>query len=172
MKILRASHLGMCFGVRDAIDLALNHPEPLTVLGDLVHNETVLRQLRERGVRIDHQPDAVATDTVMITAHGASQRRMAEVRARGLKVLKELGLGYRGPGGQLLRPDEPALAPIWEEAGRLGLPVLIHVADPYGFFQPMTPGNERSPAPRPGWRRGVNLKRAVQSRHAQLYCSF
>jgi 4-hydroxy-3-methylbut-2-enyl diphosphate reductase len=88
MKILRASHLGMCFGVRDAIELALSHPEPLTVLGDLVHNETVLRQLRERGVRIDHQPDAVATDTVMITAHGASQRRMAEVRARGLKVLE------------------------------------------------------------------------------------
>jgi len=88
MKLLRASHLGMCFGVRDAIDLALRQPEPLTVLGDLVHNETVLRQLRERGVRIERQPDAVATATVMITAHGASQRRLAEVRARGLNVLE------------------------------------------------------------------------------------
>lgn len=88
MTILRASHLGMCFGVRDAIELALSQPEPLTVLGDLVHNETVLRQLRERGIRIARQPEAVATDTVMITAHGASQRRLAEVRARGLRVLE------------------------------------------------------------------------------------
>ena len=40
MNILRASHLGMCFGVRDAIALALEHADagPLTILGDLVHN--------------------------------------------------------------------------------------------------------------------------------------
>lgn len=88
MKLLRATHLGMCFGVRDAIDLALHQPEPLTVLGDLVHNETVLGQLRARGVRIEQQPDAVATAQVMITAHGASQRRLAAVRARGLRVLE------------------------------------------------------------------------------------
>ena len=44
MKILRASHLGMCFGVRDAIALALKQSAaaPLTVLGELVHNETRL----------------------------------------------------------------------------------------------------------------------------------
>ena len=40
MRILRAAHLGMCFGVRDAIALALEHADagPLTILGDLVHN--------------------------------------------------------------------------------------------------------------------------------------
>jgi 4-hydroxy-3-methylbut-2-enyl diphosphate reductase IspH len=40
MKILRADHLGMCFGVRDAIALAVQHARtaPLTILGDLVHN--------------------------------------------------------------------------------------------------------------------------------------
>ena len=44
MKIIRAEHLGMCFGVRDAIQLAVeqSQTEPLTILGDLVHNETVL----------------------------------------------------------------------------------------------------------------------------------
>jgi 4-hydroxy-3-methylbut-2-en-1-yl diphosphate reductase len=48
MKILRAEHLGMCFGVRDAIALALEQAQtrPLTILGDLVHNETVLAELR------------------------------------------------------------------------------------------------------------------------------
>jgi 4-hydroxy-3-methylbut-2-enyl diphosphate reductase len=45
MKILRAEHLGMCFGVRDAIALARKtaQHEPLTILGDLVHNETAGR---------------------------------------------------------------------------------------------------------------------------------
>lgn len=88
MKILRASHLGMCFGVRDAIALALDQPEPTSVLGELVHNETVLIGLRARGVRIEHQIDAVATPTVMITAHGASQHTLARIRERGLKVLE------------------------------------------------------------------------------------
>ena len=40
MQVIRAEHLGMCFGVRDAIALAFDRAEaaPLTVLGDLVHN--------------------------------------------------------------------------------------------------------------------------------------
>jgi 4-hydroxy-3-methylbut-2-enyl diphosphate reductase IspH len=44
----------MCFGVRDAIEMALaqSATEPLTVLGDLVHNETVLAELRARGIKI------------------------------------------------------------------------------------------------------------------------
>jgi 4-hydroxy-3-methylbut-2-enyl diphosphate reductase len=88
MRILRATHLGMCFGVRDAIDLALNQREPVTVLGDLVHNETVLRQLRARGVRIERQPEAVGTPTVMITAHGASEKAKARVREHAPKVLE------------------------------------------------------------------------------------
>jgi len=90
MKILRASHLGMCFGVRDAIALALNQSkaQPVTILGDLVHNETVLKQLRSQGVRIEHQVADVTTPTVIITAHGASERAMNRVRARGLHVLE------------------------------------------------------------------------------------
>lgn len=50
MQILRAAHLGMCFGVRDAIALALEHADagPLTILGDLVHNPTVLSASRQR----------------------------------------------------------------------------------------------------------------------------
>src|SRR6266446_5853594 len=77
MRILRAEHLGMCFGVRDAIALALQQTEPVTILGDLVHNEAVLSQLRSQGVRIEHQVADVTTANVMITAHGASQRALA-----------------------------------------------------------------------------------------------
>lgn len=90
MKILRATHLGMCFGVRDAIALALSRSktEPVTVLGDLVHNETVLKTLRDQGVKIEHQVASVTTADILITAHGTSERTMHELRERGLNVLE------------------------------------------------------------------------------------
>ena len=90
MKIIRAEHLGMCFGVRDAIALALKQAEsePLTILGDLVHNETVLAELRARDIRIEQQPVNINTRAVMVTAHGASERAMSETRGRGLNVIE------------------------------------------------------------------------------------
>ena len=62
--------------------------------------------------------------------------------AHGLKVLKELGLHYRDGQGKLIHCDDERLAPIWEEAGKLGVPVLIHQADPFCFFEAVTPENE------------------------------
>jgi 4-hydroxy-3-methylbut-2-enyl diphosphate reductase len=90
MKIIRADHMGMCFGVKDAVTLALQaaQREPLTILGDLVHNERVLEELRGNGIRIEHQPLNVETQTVMVTAHGTSERRLGETRKLGLKVLE------------------------------------------------------------------------------------
>ncbi len=88
MRIIRAEHLGMCFGVRDAIALALEHSrsEPLTILGDLVHNETVQAALRARGIRIASRNGPLETESVMVTAHGASEKAMAEVRGRGHRL--------------------------------------------------------------------------------------
>ena len=90
MKIIRAEHLGMCFGVRDAIALAIEQAEvqPLTILGDLVHNETVLKDLRSRGIQIAQQASGVKTQAVMITAHGASEKAMKRVRDLGSTVLE------------------------------------------------------------------------------------
>jgi 4-hydroxy-3-methylbut-2-enyl diphosphate reductase len=90
MKIIRAEHLGMCFGVRDAITLALEtaNREPLTILGDLVHNETVLAELRARNIAITQHPADVTTRTVMVTAHGTSQRTLDQTRERGFNVLE------------------------------------------------------------------------------------
>ena len=90
MQIIRASHLGMCFGVRDAIALAARHAEaaPLTILGDLVHNPDVVAALEAKGVATVHEPTDAATHTVMITAHGASQRMLTRVRALGLNVVE------------------------------------------------------------------------------------
>ena len=90
MQVIRAEHLGMCFGVRDAIALALSRAEaaPLTILGDLVHNAGVLGALRARGIAIAHDPSQVQTHAVMVTAHGASERALARTRARGLEVVE------------------------------------------------------------------------------------
>lgn len=63
--------------------------------------------------------------------------------ARGLKVFKTLGLRYRDSKGDLLMPDDPRIAEVWDQAGALGVPVLIHVADPAAFFKPLDRFNER-----------------------------
>jgi 4-hydroxy-3-methylbut-2-enyl diphosphate reductase len=90
MQVVRARALGMCFGVRDAIELASTHGEaaPLTILGDLVHNGAVLADLRDKGIATAHTPAEVATATVMVTAHGTSEKTLASVRARGLRVVE------------------------------------------------------------------------------------
>jgi 4-hydroxy-3-methylbut-2-enyl diphosphate reductase len=80
----------MCFGVRDAIALALEHGEagPLTILGDLVHNPAVLGELRAKGIAIEADLTQVKTPTVMVTAHGASERSLGATRALGLHVVE------------------------------------------------------------------------------------
>jgi 4-hydroxy-3-methylbut-2-enyl diphosphate reductase len=90
MKIIRAESLGMCFGVRDAIALALEQAEtrPLTILGDLVHNATVLATLEAKGIAVAREPAHVTTHTMMVTAHGASQRKLTEIRGIGLEVVE------------------------------------------------------------------------------------
>ncbi len=88
--ILRATHLGMCFGVRDAIALALEQADagPLTILGDLVHNPTVLGTLEAKGIAVAQDLADVRTATVMVTAHGTSERSLARTRALGLSVVE------------------------------------------------------------------------------------
>jgi 4-hydroxy-3-methylbut-2-enyl diphosphate reductase len=90
MRILRATHLGMCFGVRDAVALALDHADagPLTILGDLVHNPSVLGTLEAKGIAVAQDAAHVRTPTVMVTAHGTSERTLARTRALGLTVVE------------------------------------------------------------------------------------
>ena len=80
----------MCFGVRDAIELAVRRADtaPLTILGDLVHNDAVLASLRSRGIATANDPARVTTRTVMVTAHGASERSLARTRALGLEIVE------------------------------------------------------------------------------------
>ncbi len=63
--------------------------------------------------------------------------------ARGVKIWKDLGLTIRDADGALILPDDPRVIDVVRHAGELGLPVLIHTADPKAFFEPLDARNER-----------------------------
>jgi predicted TIM-barrel fold metal-dependent hydrolase len=80
--------------------------------------------------------------------------RAKEAGAIGLKISKTLGLylhegGFQenereaGQQGPLVKFDDPRFDPMWQAAGELKMPVLIHIADPDAFFIPIDRFNER-----------------------------
>jgi len=80
----------------------------------------------------DWADKAVAKLVDDVKNHGAS----------GLKIYKSLGLNVR-EGAKLIPVDDPRIDPIWAKCGELGIPVIIHTADPAPFWQPMNTFNER-----------------------------
>jgi len=63
--------------------------------------------------------------------------------AMGLKVFKDLGMFDRKTDGSRLQVDDPELDAIWETCARMNVPVLIHIAEPPAFFEPLDYTNER-----------------------------
>jgi len=61
----------------------------------------------------------------------------------GIKFFKAFGLTHKNADGSLMKVDDPRWDPIWETCGRLKLPIIIHVADPVAFFDPIDAKNER-----------------------------
>jgi predicted TIM-barrel fold metal-dependent hydrolase len=87
--------------------------------------------------------DAWAADPAFGDTEAARLRDSSARGARGLKVWKLLGLRARDPDGRLVAIDDPRLDPLWAVAAELELPVIIHIADPIAFFEPLDPANER-----------------------------
>jgi 4-hydroxy-3-methylbut-2-enyl diphosphate reductase len=90
VKLTLASAMGTCFGVQDAIDMALDpsFAGRLTVVGQLVHNPQTVARLLANGVAIvdRDQIDQITTEAVMITAHGASDGTKQTLAAKGFTV--------------------------------------------------------------------------------------
>ncbi|MGB5667789.1 MAG: amidohydrolase family protein [Maribacter sp.] len=63
--------------------------------------------------------------------------------AKGLKIYKSLGLRYKDSEGNRLAIDDPRLDPVWEKCAEMGVPILIHAADPKSFWDPIDNTNER-----------------------------
>jgi len=113
----------------------------------------------------------------------AAERLRAQVArgAAGLKIWKPFGLHVRDQHGARVAVDDVRLDSLWATAGELGLPVLMHVADPVAFFDPLDAFNERweelhahpdwhfpSP-PFPPFRQIVEEFAALVARHPQTH---
>lgn len=88
---------------------------------------------------------ALASEPGYAARQADAIRAAHQAGARGLKVLKTLGLFLRDGGktGPLVAVDDPRFDPMWEACGALGMPVAIHVSDPLAFFLPNDATNER-----------------------------
>jgi predicted TIM-barrel fold metal-dependent hydrolase len=68
---------------------------------------------------------------------------LVERGACGLKIWKDLGTSVRDATGRLLRIDDDRLAPLFDKAAELNVPIMFHIADPDAFFSPLDNYNER-----------------------------
>jgi predicted TIM-barrel fold metal-dependent hydrolase len=103
--------------------------------------------------------------------------RDVRLGAKGLKIYKNLGFNVKDKNGNRVAVDDPRLDPIWEKCGELGIPVLIHSADPFQFWQPKDRFNERwlelkekperyrDPAEYPLWEQIMNEQHNVFRKH-------
>ncbi len=109
----------------------------------------------------------------------AAAQLEADVRAgaRGLKIFKSLGMWITDASGARVPVDDPRIDPVWAKAGELGIPVLIHTADPAEFWQPQDSLNERwlelklrprrKRPPEPSWEQLISEQLNVFRRHPE-----
>lgn len=88
MKVIRAKHLGFCFGVKRSIAFTEHeYPKPVYTLGELIHNSRIVEGLKRKGiVAIDDLSD-VTGGTVIVRSHGAPVEVLALAEKRGLNVI-------------------------------------------------------------------------------------
>jgi predicted TIM-barrel fold metal-dependent hydrolase len=67
--------------------------------------------------------------------------RGVEAGMRGLKIYKALGLEYKDRNKKFIRVNDSRLDPVWAKAGELGIPIMLHTADPVAFWQPVNEDN-------------------------------
>ena len=101
--------------------------------------------------RVDWVGDGKRDDPSTWACHRADFGRRTSLQLReavrrgacGLKLTKQFGLGYKNPNGSLIKIDDRRWDPIWKTCGELGIPIIIHTADPAAFFEPTDRNNER-----------------------------
>ena len=89
MNIKIAEESGFCFGVKKALDRinAIKNKENVYVLGKLIHNPQVIRELRSEGVRFIDGLDDIKEGTIVISAHGVSDMVLKEAKEKGFNII-------------------------------------------------------------------------------------
>jgi predicted TIM-barrel fold metal-dependent hydrolase len=122
-------------------------------------------------------------DFTNIDDPGYSQRAAAQLErdvhngAQGLKIFKNFGMDIKDTKGQRIHVDDPRFDQVFETCARLKIPVLIHTAEPWSFFQPMDqynerwlelkthPGRARPPDKNPSWETLMGEQHNLFARH-------
>ncbi len=89
MKVLRASGMGFCFGVRRAIEIMERKAQegPIQSLGTIVHNRQVAEHLATLGVSVIGHVEEAETQALAITSHGVGPETIEKAKTRGLTVI-------------------------------------------------------------------------------------
>ena len=89
MKISQAKNSGFCFGVRKALDEVekIGNKGGIYILGHLIHNKQVINKLKERGIKIIDNIDSIDKGTVVISAHGISDKLKERIKNKNLEII-------------------------------------------------------------------------------------
>lgn len=91
MKLIIAKSAGFCFGVKRAMDMALDaarkYPHPLYTLGPLIHNPQAVKHLEGLGIRVKEWVEDISRGTVILRSHGVSLKDLEKAKKRGLKII-------------------------------------------------------------------------------------
>ena len=91
MSVTLAKSAGYCFGVRRAVQLAMDHASPARPIyadGALIHNRHAIQELRQHGVITAEQPEQIpAGAQVLIRAHGVPPRELQALQEKGCRIL-------------------------------------------------------------------------------------
>jgi len=137
LHIYLADHAGFCYGVKRAVDLALNAPAeegPWYTLGPLVHNREVVGFLADKGIASVDDIDEITDGGVIIRSHGIPQEVQSEIESRGLRIIdatcphvkqvQELAQKLVDEHYQVVivgDKDHPEVQGIWSRAGNNSL---------------------------------------------------
>ncbi|MFA5231874.1 MAG: 4-hydroxy-3-methylbut-2-enyl diphosphate reductase [Candidatus Omnitrophota bacterium] len=90
MKVNLANSAGFCFGVRRAINIAIETAktnQPVFMLGDIVHNEEVVKKIQESGIKKTNRLCAGKGKTLLIRAHGCSKKTLRRAKKLGYSII-------------------------------------------------------------------------------------
>ena len=93
MEVILAKSAGFCFGVRRAVEQVYEQTktdQPIYTFGPIIHNEEVVRDLEEKGVRVVEDMDEIgklSEGTLIIRSHGVSEETYRRLSESGLKIV-------------------------------------------------------------------------------------
>ena len=91
MKLIIAKSAGFCFGVKRAMEIALEavkkYPQHLYTFGPLIHNPQAVQYLEELGVKVKDRMEQIPGGTVILRSHGVSLKDLEKAKRKGLKII-------------------------------------------------------------------------------------